>query len=258
MSGTVFQVLSPSNCLILLVLAGLVLAWGKWRKTGLTLASVGLLGFIFWGVSPVGSAMIDRLEDRFPQPEKLPDQIAGIIVLGGSVEPLLTAYWGQPALNGRAERLTEGVALARRYPDAPLAFTGGGPLVLGDRRFTEADVAARFFKEQQVSNPLIMEDRAMNTHDNATFLAKLLPSDRPGPWILVTSAYHMPRAVGLFRAAGVDVLPYPVDYKSIPELSGWWYEIADSAAAADFAAREWVALYVYHRRGWIKDVFPAP
>ena len=258
MSGVVFQVLSPSNCLILLAVAGLVLAWGRWRKTGLTLATIGLLGFVLWGVSPIGSAMIDGLEDRFPPAQELPDQIAGIIVLGGSVEPLETAYWGQPALNDRAERLTQGVALARRYPDAPLAFTGGGQLIVNDKPFTEADVAALFFKEQQVSNPLILEDQALNTHDNATLLAKRLPDDRPGPWILITSAYHMPRAVGLFRAAGIDILPYPVDYKSIPELSGWWYEIARGAHDADFAAREWVALYVYHRRGWIKDLFPAP
>ena len=258
MGAIVFAVFSPSNCLLLLSLLGLALAWGKRRRTGLTLTTIGLLGFVLWGGSPIGSVMIDRLEDRFPQPRTLPDQIAGVIVLGGSVDPLLTAYWGQPALNGRAERLTEGVALARRYPDAPLAFTGGGPLTVNDKPYTEADVAALFFKEQGVTNPIILERHSINTHENATLLAKLLPKDRTGPWILVTSSYHMPRSVGVFRAAGVDILPYPVDYKSIPELSGWWYQIAGSAESADFAAREWVALLVYYWRGWIKEPFPAP
>jgi len=255
--GFLFSVFSPSNSLLLLLGLGLVLALFGLRKTGSGIATVAFVAFVAWGVSPIGHAMITALETRFPQPETLPDRVAGIIVLGGSVEPLESYYWQQPALNDRAERLTEGVALARRYPDAPLVFTGGLGGI-GKAAFTEADVARVFFDDQGVQNPIILEAEASNTYENAMDLAKLLPKDRPGPWLLVTSSYHMPRSVGVFRKAGIDILPYPVDYKSVPEFSGWWYEIAEGADLADFAAREWVALYAYHHRGWIDRTFPAP
>jgi uncharacterized SAM-binding protein YcdF (DUF218 family) len=258
MGGFLFALFSPSNSLLLLLGLGLLLAAFGRQRVGLGLAGGAFLAFVAWGITPIGHALITPLETRFPQPERLPEQIAGIIVLGGSVEPLETYYWQQPALNDRAERLTAGVGLARRHPDVPLVFTGGLGLFGEDFHFTEADAAAMFFHEQQVANPIILEASSHNTHDNATNLAQILPKDRPGHWVLVTSAYHMPRSVGVFRKAGITVLPYPVDYKSVPELSGWWYEIADGANDADFAARAWVALLVYHLRGWTDDLFPGP
>jgi uncharacterized SAM-binding protein YcdF (DUF218 family) len=258
MGGFLFALFAPSNSLLLLLGLGLLLAAFGRRRVGLGLAGGAFLAFVAWGVTPIGHALITPLETRFPQPDHLPEKIAGIIVLGGSIDPLKTYYWQQPALNDRAERLTAGVGLARRYPDAPLVFTGGQGLFGENFRFTEADAAAMFFDEQQVENPIILEAASHNTHDNATNLAEILPKDRPGPWVLVTSAYHMPRSVGVFRKAGVDVIPYPVDYKDVPELSGWWYEIARGAHDADFAARAWVALFVYHLRDWTDDLFPRP
>jgi len=257
MGAFLWSIVEVSNTLLFLALIGVVLLFFKRRRSGTVLAAIGIIGFILWGISPIGTLLITPLETRFPQVKALPDDIAGIIILGGSVEPVISGYWGQPGLNDRVERLTEGIALALAHPDLPLAFSGG--LNRGeDGPPSEAAVAGYLFHQMHVTNPVILEDRARNTHDNAQFLKPLLPKDRTGPWVLVTSSYHMPRSVGVFRAAGIDVIPYPVDFKSIPEWSGWSYEVVKGAALADFAMREWLALLAYYERGWIASPVPGP
>lgn len=256
MGGELWTLFKPSNSFVILTVLGLVLAWVRWRRSGLSLASLGAIALVLWGVSPAGLWLMRPLETRFPQPQ-LPSEIAGIIVLGGSVMPPLTEAWDQPALNDRAERLTEAVALANRYPEAPIAFSGG-PWKTSESDMSEAAVAKRFFRDMGVNNALIREAKAANTHDNAQRLAEVLPQRDTRPWILITSAYHMPRAAGLFARTGLDIIPYPVDYKTTPDSSGWWHEIAAGADGADFAAREWVALFVYYWRGWLDTPFPKP
>lgn len=256
MGAELWTLFKPSNSFLILTVLGLVLAWGRWRRTGLSIATIGAVGFVLWGISPVGLWLIRPLETRYPPPD-LPEEVAGIIVLGGSVMPPLTEAWEQPALNGRAERLTEAVALANRHPDAPIAFSGG-PWKTSGSDMSEAAVAERFLREMGVENPLIREANAANTHDNAQLLAAALDKETGEPWILITSAYHMPRAAGLFARTDLHVIPYPVDYKTTPDSSGWWYEAADGAVGADFALREWVALLTYYWRGWIDTPFPGP
>ena len=123
-------------------------------------------------------------------------------MLGGAVDQNLTEARGIPALNGAAERMTEFVVLARRYPEAKLVFTGGqGSLVHGGT--TEADVARRLFDALGVPEARVTyEDEARNTWENA-LLTRRLVEPKPGEtWLLVTSASHMPRSVGAFRQAG--------------------------------------------------------
>ena len=154
------------------------------------------------------------LEDRFPRPDPPPARVDGIVVLGGAVEQDLTEARGIPALNGAAERMTEPVALMRRYPDARLVFTGGqGALLHGG--LTEADVARQLWTGMGVPpERMVFETASRNTHENAV-LARALAKPRPGEtWLLITSASHMPRSVGVFRQAGWTVVPWPVNYRT--------------------------------------------
>src|SRR5437868_4980618 len=114
----------PVNALFLALLVAVGLMWlGKWRagRSIVTAASVALAVLVF---VPVGSLMLMPLEERFPMP-RLPEQVDGIIVLGGAQQPHLSKAHGVAALNARAERLTTFLALARRYPSAKLVASGG-------------------------------------------------------------------------------------------------------------------------------------
>jgi uncharacterized SAM-binding protein YcdF (DUF218 family) len=194
-------------------------AFGVWRlsrphsggKNGVGAAWLGLgLGFLaLMTFTPLGAALLRPLEDRFPPPGAVMPAPDGIIVLGGAVDERIGAARGGIGLNEAAERMTAGAALARAYPQASLVFSGGsGALVEQDVK--EADAARKLWRELGVpDSQMTFENRSRNTYENALFTQALVHPR--GRWLLVTSAWHMPRAMGIFRALGMAPTAYPVD-----------------------------------------------
>jgi uncharacterized SAM-binding protein YcdF (DUF218 family) len=151
--------------------------------------------------------------------------------------------------------MTEFVALARRYPDAKLVFSAGSASVFPDQP-PETDGAKLLFGELGIDpSRVIFEDRSRNTYENAVF-SKALATPKPGEiWLLVTSASHMPRSVGVFRAAGWTVVPWPVAYKT-----GGPYTVRFGGhfLHLDLALHEWIGLAAYRVLGRTNALFPAP
>ena len=172
-----------------------------------------LLLLAICGFSPLGNWLLYPLESRFPAWDASRGAPDGIVVLGGSIDADISAAHGVAVVRGAADRIIAAAALAHRYPNARLIFTGGSSnLISNDAR--EADYAAEVFERLGVPKArLTMERRSRNTEENAEF-TKAIAAPKPGErWLLVTSAYHMPRSVGLFRKAGFAVEPYPVDWR---------------------------------------------
>lgn len=245
----------PTN-LLLLGLAGGLLA-RRWRL-GRVVAGTSLLLLVLAVLLPVGQWLRIPLETRFPPPAE-PEHVDGVIALGGGIDPRVSAYWGQPAIGGTAERFTTLVEMGRRWPEARLVFTGGIGLI-GGAPMTEAAVLREFLRGLGVDETrLLLEDRARTTRENA-LLARALLQPEPGQtWLLVTSASHMPRSVGVFRQAGWEVVPWPVDYRT----AGWWdgdwrVRAGERLAQLDEAGYEWLGLVYYRMLGWTDTVFPAP
>jgi uncharacterized SAM-binding protein YcdF (DUF218 family) len=245
--------LSPGTLLVLLLVAALVTGGRAGRVLkGLALAALLALAL------PVGALLLRPLEARFPRPA-LPDAVDGVVVLGGAVRPALALARDEAATNEHAERLHAGLALARRYPGVPLVHTGGSArLVPGGP--TEAAVAARWYEEAGLEpGRLVLEGRSRTTHENAVLTAALLGPAARGRWLLVTSAFHMPRAVAAFRAAGLDPIPWPVDHQTGPPL---WPpglpSVAGNLAALELAAHEWAGLVAYRLTGRTAELLPAP
>jgi uncharacterized SAM-binding protein YcdF (DUF218 family) len=219
-----------------------------------SLGALALIAFL-----PVGEAMLAPLENRFPAVKVLPADVTGIIVLGGAIETDLSAARGMPSLNEAAERMTSLVTLARHYPQARLAFTGGnGELIHAP--ITEAAVARELWTQMGVDQSrIVYESRSRTTYENAVLLKVLLKPQPDQLWLLVTSAWHMPRSVGLFRHAGWTVLPYPVGYKTAPslmtEIRG---NLPDRLGMVDLATHEWVGLVAYWLLGRTSALFPGP
>jgi uncharacterized SAM-binding protein YcdF (DUF218 family) len=250
----------PSNVLIVLALAGLVLTVTRLRRFGVVLAFVSVMLLAVAGYSPVGNVLMSSLEDRFPQWDDAQAAPDGIVVLGGAIVPDVSASRGHPQLNEAAERMTAALALARQFPQARILFSGGNAsLTVTD--VTEAQAAEKLFVSLGLPRErLLLEDRSRNTAENAAFslqLAQPKPGER---WLLVTSAHHMPRAIGCFRKAGFAVEAYPVDWRTRGPQTGVdsFDRLSAGLARTDAAVREWVGLVAYWMTGRTSALLPSP
>jgi uncharacterized SAM-binding protein YcdF (DUF218 family) len=254
-----WMAVDPANLLAGSVVAGaLLLAAGR-ARIGRALVDAAAVATVLIMALPLGTWALRPLEGRFPPPAALPARVDGIVTLGGAVDQVVTAARGQVALVDAAERLTAFVALARRYPDARLLYTGGsGRLTHREHRET---TPARMLLADLGLDParVVFEGESRNTYENAR-LSQALVSPRPGEtWLLVTSAAHMPRAVGIFRRAGWPVVPYPVDFRTTGGLD-WPGSplVAERLLMLSQAAREWAGLLAYRAMGRTDELFPGP
>ena len=250
---------APANLMLIVLFVGVALLWSRWRRAGRLLLSVTLVAVALLAILPLSDWGVAPLENRFPQPRELPARITGIITLGGVVNPTLTKNRGQVALMHGAERLTEFVALARRYPEARLVFTGGSGSLMNPA-LKEAPVARQLIDSLGFdTSRIIFEDQSRNTYENALLTRDLIKPKAGEIWVLVTSALHMPRSVGVFQAAGWNIIPYPVDYLTHGKGGRTFrFDLQRGLNAFRLAAREWTALVVYRVLGRTKALFPAP
>ncbi len=259
-SKIVWFVLEPSNLILTLTLVGAALCWTRFAAFGRRLSLTAGAGLLVLGLSPVANWLILPLESRFPKPALDGRTIDGIVMLGGAVLERQSAAHDEIALNDAGERILALVELGRRFPQAKLVVTGGAGFYSGATT-TEAEVLrTRIGRLGLPAERIIFEDRSVNTHENAAF-SKVLAQPRPGEtWLLVTSAWHIPRAVGIFRAAGWPVLAYPVDFRTAgwPDAGRGFYSVSDGLRRADVAMREWVGLVAYRITGRSEALLPSP
>lgn len=256
-SKLVWALLAPGSLLLLLLLLGLVWQRRRPRSARAVLMLVALL-LAAVTIAPGAYWLAQPLQHRFPAPATAPEHVDGIIVLGGPIETRSSVLYGQPQLNGAAERILAMAELARRYPQARLVFTGGSGYAR-DQDMREADVARAVFVSLGLDeHRLVYERESRNTWENAQFSKALLQPRPDETWLLVTSAWHMPRAVGCFRASGWRVMPWPVDY--IGGDAGDWlrFDTEEQLPAATLALKEWIGLVAYHVMGRSDAWFPAP
>jgi uncharacterized SAM-binding protein YcdF (DUF218 family) len=251
---------APSDLLIAFGLLGVVLLATRWARLGKYLMVASLLALAVIGLSPLGNALIIPLEQRFPPWDDTRGPPDGIVVLGGAITPDVSAARNDIALNEAAERVTATVALARRYPEARIVYSGGsGALIF--REGSEAVIAVRAFESLGIPpERIIAEEQSRNTVENAVF-SLLLAMPRPGErWLLVTSGYHMPRAMGIFRQASFPVEAYPVDWRTRGPQDALrpFSTLGSGMERTDTAVREWVGLLVYWLTGRSASLFPGP
>ena len=257
--------LQPSTLIALLIGYGSILIWTGWARWGRRFVTVGAVLLLVAGLSPLGNALILPLEDRFPRADlDKPPPPTGFILLGGAEDRLVGTARHAPTLNEAGERIVETAILARRFPEAKIAFSGGDAGVLYKSDSEAVGAAALLTALGIPRERLILEASARDTYENAVFLKEELgKAGELGPgtrWVLITSAYHMPRAMGSFRAAGFNVEPWPVDYRTRgrADLLRPFDKVSEGLRRVDVASREWVGLVAYWLRGRSDALFPGP
>jgi uncharacterized SAM-binding protein YcdF (DUF218 family) len=260
LSKTLGYLLLPTNFLIAIGFVGAILMATRFASLGRKLVIASVLLLVICGLSPLGKVLLYPLEQRFPPWDATRGAPDGIIVLGASYEPDLSVAHGAPVVRGAPDRIIAAAALARRYSDVRVVFSGGSAnLISNDAR--EADFAGAIFESLGIDKSrLIMERRSRNTQENAEF-SKALAAPKDGErWVLVTSAFHMPRSVGQFRKAGFPVEPYPVDWRvgGRDDLMTLSNVAIEGLGRTDIAIREWMGLIAYRLTGRIDELLPGP
>ena len=260
LSKTLGIMLLPVNLLIGAGLLGAILTATRLAVLGrrLLIGSVVLLAIC--GFSPLGNWLLYPLEQRFPPWDASRGAPDGIIVLGASIEAEISAAHGTPVVRDAPDRIIAAAALARRYPNARVVFSGGSANLISDDA-READFAGAVFESLGIAKSrLIMERRSRNTQENAEFSKALVAPKAGERWLLMTSAFHMPRSVGLFRKAGFAVEPYPVDWRvgERGDLLAFSNIAIDGLTRTDIGVREWLGLVAYRATGKIDALLPGP
>jgi len=260
LSKTLGIMLLPANFLIGTGVFGAILNATRFASVGRKLMVGSLVLLAIGAFSPVGYILLYPLEQRFPPWDSTLGPPDGIVVLGGSIDPDLSVAHRTQVVRSAPDRIIAAAALARRYPNARIVFSGGSSnLISNDAR--EADYAGAIFESLGVAKTrLIIDRRSRNTFENAEF-SKALAAPKPGErWLLVTSAFHMPRSVGLFRKAGFAVEPCPVDWRvgGRDDLLTFSNLAVDGLGRTDLAVREWIGLVAYRATGKIDELLPGP
>jgi uncharacterized SAM-binding protein YcdF (DUF218 family) len=261
LSKTIGVLLQPSNLLMAIGFAGVILLLTRLAPLGRKLVVASVLSFAICGYSPLGNLLLYPLESRFPPWDDTSGAPDGIVVLGGAIEPDLSAAHGVAAFGTSVDRIITAAGLARRYPNARIIFSGGNANLVSSDAAKEADFTAAVFESLGFSKDrLILERRSRNTQENAEF-SKALAAPKSGErWLLVTSAFHMPRSVGIFRKAGFAVEPYPADWRmgGRDDLLKFSDTFIRGLERVDISSREWIGLLAYWITGKTSEFFPGP
>jgi uncharacterized SAM-binding protein YcdF (DUF218 family) len=261
LSKTLGLMALPTNFLIGLGLVGALLLATRFASAGRKILVASIVLLAVCAFSPLGNLILYPLESRFPPWDAARGAPDGIVVLGGSIDPDLSIAYHTPVIRSAADRVVAAAALGRRYPNARIIFSGGSAdLFANDAR--EADYAGQIFESLGIGKDrLIMERRSRNTYENAVFSKEVASPKQGERWLLVTSAYHMPRAVGLFRKAGFPVEPYPVDWRvgrDAADILSLSNIAVDGLGRTDVGVREWIGLLAYRLTGRTGELFPGP
>jgi uncharacterized SAM-binding protein YcdF (DUF218 family) len=257
-----WMIASPIDVLLFGALIGVLLCYGRGARLGRVLALAAILILLAAAILPLGMALIAPLEDRFPLPPSDLPAPAGIIVLGGAINDVTSAARGQTIFDEGGERITEAVILAKRFPEARIVYTGGTASFTPGVKSTEALRARRLMAQMGVpASRITIEDKSRNTEENARFTGAIVRPEPSQRWIIVTSAFHMPRAMGVFEKAGFHPIPYPVSFYTV----GRWpadlrlnYWPGRNLRIFELALHEWIGLAAYWATGRIDHLFPGP
>ena len=251
-------IFDPGNILVFVLLFVSVMLWLGKRTLVKWSMLVVMLFLLFVSIFPIGGKLLVILENRFPRVDKVPENIKGIIVLGGVVNQFISADRGVVSVGGSVERVIYFCKLAKEYPDTKLVFTGGSGNLF-DQSLKEAEFAVPLMSQLGLDvSRVIFESKSRNTWENAVYSKNIINPSADELWLLITSAFHAPRSVGAFRKAGWNVIAYPVDYNTLSNSRHQLgFNFRGGINSLAFSVHEWIGLTAYWLTGRSSEFFPS-
>jgi uncharacterized SAM-binding protein YcdF (DUF218 family) len=232
----------------------------RWRGLGVATSALSVAILFTALFTSTGAYLVQGLEDRFPKHAGDPVDLKCMIVLGGAFDTVVTTSRGGYDLDAAGDRFVEALRLAQKYPQARILVSGGDGSITGNYE-GDAVISERMFKAFGLDSSRLVEDKdSRTTFENAINTKALLASNGMSNCLLITSGFHMPRSMGIFRKLDIDVVPWPVDYRS----SGKEYLRLDASqpslnvALLSTAVREWIGLFGYYFAGRTSELYPGP
>ncbi len=256
-SDLTWLLLQPSNIVFILILLSLILLLLGAIRLGRNLLLFTAICTALPALLPIADVIAQPLENRLQAPTPLPNQVEGILVLGGSVNWEVSQSRQMLTVNEGAERMMAAAALAERYPNAKLVFTGLFREIIPNE-FNANSSNNSFFSGPEYTNRQISYlGNARSTYEEALVAVQSLNPQAGERWLLVTSAYHMPRAYLSFKAQGWTVIPYPVDYRHTGKIAiKPSLRVMSQLNDLDDFVREWGALIMYRQLGRTESFLP--
>ena len=253
LSKFLWYLFNPFNFILYLLILSVILNFFKFLKFSKIILYFTFLLFFITGVLPTGSYLFYLLEKNYHDKINLPEKVDGIIVLSGATNPFLTKEHDQITLNNSVERLTESIQLIKKYPEAKVFFAGGsGSMQHTDLR--HSDVAKKFYESLDVNmKNIFFENESRNTYENIAFAQEKFSPNRGEKWVLVTSAFHLRRAVYIGEKLGWEFIPYPTDYRQ-PKKFKWidpfnFFDFFDNLRFFQESSHEWIGIIYYYLMG---------
>jgi len=258
LSKLVWVVLSPLNLLIIILFIGFLFQLMKIQLISRFFYLIALLFFIVVVIFSTGKFLLSNLESKYPALNIMPKKIDGILILGGPTNPLLTHIHNQVSFNEAGERLTEAVKLIKIYHSSKIIFSGGSGSLEKDA-LTHSDVAKKFFLEMDIDiRQIIFESKSNNTYENILFSKSIIHPKNNEKWLLITSSFHMTRAMNIAEKLGWEFIPYPVDFRTgnkriklIPSFT----KILQNFNTFNLVSHEIVGLISYYYLGRTSKIF---
>ena len=256
LSKILWLILNPFNIFICITLLSIFLYFIKLNRLS---SIIFLINFVFIALIsflPIGSYLIYNIEKEYHSYIKPPDQVDGILILGGATNPLLYNEYDQISLNGSSERLVESVFIIKKFDKAKVIFSSGSGLV-NRPDLDHAQVAKSFYKKIGIeTNQIIFEDKSRNTYENIIYSKKIANPKINENWLLITTASHMKRALLIANKNNWKLIPYAVDFKNIkdfkliPNLN-----LLTNLNSFQQGSHEWLGLVSYYLMGRTDKVF---
>jgi uncharacterized SAM-binding protein YcdF (DUF218 family) len=250
LSKILYFLLSPLSVAILVFTGAMVAIQKKRYALAQKFGVVGWLVLVVFGVLPTGQYLTVKLQELYPMPAELPRKVTGIVLLGGFIDTDMGLSYGTPQVNATADRLHAFVDMAQKYPYARLVFTAGQGAILQNGT-PEGPMVNALLSRMKINTRgrLLIEDQSRTTAENASYTYALIQPKPEETWLLVTSAWHMPRAMGAFRAAGwPNMVPVPSDYATTDTVRFNW-NFMENMALSQMAIKEIGGMVVYALTG---------
>ncbi|WP_232725946.1 YdcF family protein [Polynucleobacter brandtiae] len=254
--------IEPLNWVIVIVVLSLLFLALRKQHLSKRFLLLALADLLLIGWLPTSEVFLRALEDASPKASftQASDQpLSGIIILGGAIEGSdIFTDRGEVSIYASAERITKAFELIRKYPQLPFIFSGFSGR-LSPKGPSEADAFKQLITEQGLADRSgYYENQSRNTYENVLYLKPMMAQvgqqnidGTPQPWLLITSASHMYRALKIFEKQDLSVIPIPVDYQTAKNLRWGTFDLEEGVQNWNKLTHEVLGLLAYWITGKI-------
>ena len=248
LSKILWLILNPFNIFIFVNIIIIFLYFITLKRVGIFIFIINFIFLLSITIFPIGNLLIHKIEKEYHLRNIAPNNLDGVLILGGATSYFLYKEFNQVSVNGSAERLIESVKIIKEFKNSIIIFSGG----LG-----HAESAKFFYKKMGINTDrIIFEKKSRNTYENIIFSKDIANPKNNEKWLLITSASHMKRAIQIGLKNDWDFIPYAVDFKTRKKFKFKpSFNFLLNLNSFHHASHEWLGLISYYFMGRTSKIF---